>query len=203
MKSFFRWVTAVLLVGYPLLVFWGLSRFSARALGGILLAAVVLRGFASGAFFHGAARDLLSAFLPLLFLIPVLCFGQKHFLLYFPALVSAALLFSFSRTLRRPPSMVERFARLQAPDLGNDEVLYCRKVTMVWCAFFVLNGAVALLLAWRGALGVWTIYNGFLSYILMGLLFTIEYLCRLRLFPHRAPPWLRRWIHASADAPRR
>ena len=36
--------------------------------------------------------------------------------------------------------MIERFARMQVDDLSEEEVLYCRRVTMVWCALFLLNG---------------------------------------------------------------
>ena len=98
--------------------------------------------------------------------------------LYWPTLISLVFLFSFGRTLWFPPPFVERLARLQNPNLSHAEVVYCRHVTQVWCLFFILNGSVALGLALKGSLKTWTLYAGVLSYIFIGLLFSLEYLYR-------------------------
>ncbi len=74
--------------------------------------------------------------------------------------------------------MIERFARLMEPEFPPEAVIYCRKVTMIWCGFFVVNGSIALVTALLGDIKIWTLYNGFISYLLMGLLFGIEYLVR-------------------------
>jgi uncharacterized membrane protein len=100
------------------------------------------------------------------------------FLLYWPVLVCAAFLFSFGRTLWSPPPFVERFARLQNPNLGPVEVAYCRRVTQVWCLFFIVNGSIALALALKGSLKAWALYCGCISYLLIGALFAAEYLYR-------------------------
>ena len=46
--------------------------------------------------------------------------------------------------------MVESLARLQRADLTDSETLYCRRVTVVWCVFFVGNASIAALLALFG-----------------------------------------------------
>jgi uncharacterized membrane protein len=74
--------------------------------------------------------------------------------------------------------MVERFARLQDPELGPAQVVYCRSVTKVWCGFFVLNGALSATLALWAPLSVWALYTGLLSYVLIGLLGAAEYVVR-------------------------
>ena len=83
-------------------------------------------------------------------------------------------LFSFS--LFRPPSIVEQMTRLKEPDFPTAAVSYTRKVTMVWCGFFAFNGAVALYTVLQTDMDLWAIYNGFISYCLMGLLFAGEYI---------------------------
>ena len=88
------------------------------------------------------------------------------------------LLLSFARTLVVPPSMGERLARCRRPELSADDVAYCRQVTRVWCVFFVANGAFSAWLAARGALETWTVYNGLVSYVLVGLLFVGEMVYR-------------------------
>jgi 3-hydroxymyristoyl/3-hydroxydecanoyl-(acyl carrier protein) dehydratase len=61
-------------------------------------------------------------------------------------------------------------------------------VTLVWTVFFLLNGLLALALALGGDLKAWTLYNGFLAYILMGALFAGEFLYRRHRFPQLRKP---------------
>jgi uncharacterized membrane protein len=108
--------------------------------------------------------------------------GPPILFLYWPTVVSAVFLFSFGRTLWFPPPFVERLARLQKPQLSAAEVAYCRHVTQMWCCFFILNGGIALALALKGSLKAWTLYAGLVSYLLIGAVFSAEYLYRQRRF---------------------
>lgn len=76
--------------------------------------------------------------------------------------------------------MVERLARLREPDLPLVAVAYTRRVTQVWCVFFIINGALAFATAVWASDAVWSLYTGVIAYILMGLLFGAEFLFRLR-----------------------
>ena len=113
-----------------------------------------------------------------------------------PALVSFALLIAFAYSLTRSESIIEGYARVVAGDLPEEERLYCRKVTLVWCVFFLLNGCAALWLAMAGTLGQWALYTGGIAYVMMGILFTSEYLYRhwrfRRYFGALTDPVLRR-----------
>ena len=97
----------------------------------------------------------------------------------YPVFINAAMLAAFGATLLRPPSMVERFARIREPDLSPHAVAYTRRVTMVWCAFFALNGSAALATALWAPLRIWVLYNGIVAYILTGIVFAVEYAFRL------------------------
>lgn len=77
--------------------------------------------------------------------------------------------------------MVERLARIREPQLSPAGVRYTRKVTKVWCGFFICNGAVALFTVLYVDLRLWTLWNGMLSYILMGTLMAGEWLVRQRV----------------------
>ena len=77
--------------------------------------------------------------------------------------------------------MVERLARIREPQLSPAGVRYTRKVTKVWCGFFIGNGAVALFTVLYADLRLWTLWNGMLSYILMGTLMAGEWLVRQRV----------------------
>jgi uncharacterized membrane protein len=52
---------------------------------------------------------------------------------------------------------------------------YCRKAAIVWCVFFVFDGVVALATVLWASDVVWGIYNGGITYVLMGLIFIGEY----------------------------
>lgn len=98
----------------------------------------------------------------------------------YPVLVSLVLLGVFAYSLIAPPTVVERLARLREPDLPPAAVAYTRRVTQVWCGFFVLNGGIAFATAWWASQAVWSLYTGVIAYVLMGILFGGEYLVRLR-----------------------
>ncbi len=61
------------------------------------------------------------------------------------------------------------------------EIAYTRQVTRIWCAFLIFNFCAALGTVWYGSLEVWTLWNGLLSYLCMGLLFGGEYLYRIKV----------------------
>jgi uncharacterized membrane protein len=73
--------------------------------------------------------------------------------------------------------MIERFARLSCPELPLAGIQYTRRVTAVWCLFFILNGSVAAASAFSTR-EWWLLYNGLISYLLMGALYLGEWLVR-------------------------
>jgi acyl-coenzyme A synthetase/AMP-(fatty) acid ligase/3-hydroxymyristoyl/3-hydroxydecanoyl-(acyl carrier protein) dehydratase len=58
---------------------------------------------------------------------------------------------------------------------------YCRKVTLVWCLFFVINGGIAVFTVFFASDALWSLYNGGISYIVMGILFGGELMVRKRV----------------------
>lgn len=99
----------------------------------------------------------------------------------YPVAVSLSVAAVFALSLRYPPSIVERIARLSEPDLPPRGVAYTRRVTGVWVVFLVINAAISLATALWGSPGLWALWNGVLSYVAMGLLFAGEYLIRQRV----------------------
>lgn len=125
------------------------------------------------------------AALTLLILLLALLAGQTELaLLYYPVWINAGLLLLFGWSLFFPPTMIERFARLMEGELPPKAITYTRKVTQVWCLFFLGNGAVASWLAWTGNWQWWAWYNGGIAYGLMGLLLGIEWLVRQQVKKH-------------------
>ncbi len=69
-------------------------------------------------------------------------------------------------------------------DLSPAAVRYTRRVTQVWCGFFIVNGGVSLWTCLHGNVHLWTLWNGMLSYVLMAALFAGEWVVRQRVKRH-------------------
>jgi uncharacterized membrane protein len=100
--------------------------------------------------------------------------NSQIYMLYLPLLVSTIFFTSFSYSLLSPPNTIEVFARKFVSDLSSEETAYCRRVTLMWVGFLGINGVVAYYTACCTSLKIWSLYNGFMTYILMGLLFAVE-----------------------------
>ncbi|HEX7776418.1 MAG TPA: hypothetical protein VF449_07800 [Parvibaculum sp.] len=96
----------------------------------------------------------------------------------YPVFMNATMLLAFALTLWKPPSMIERFARIAEPDLDAHGVAYTRKVTWAWVCFFIVNGGIALWTTLHGSWFLWGVYNGGISYALAGSLFAVEFVVR-------------------------
>ena len=121
----------------------------------------------------------------LLFSLGALCLivNSAVFLKFYPLLMNVLFLAAFGVTLFSPPAMIFRFAVMQDKSirgsLGEKRVgEYCRKVTLVWCVFFILNGSMAAYTILSGSDVLWSVYNGGISYILIGILFAGEFIVR-------------------------
>jgi uncharacterized membrane protein len=96
----------------------------------------------------------------------------------YPVVISGGLAFLFGASLWRPPSLVERMAELGGETLSPAIRLYCRRVTMVWALWLAINTLIAAALALFGSLEAWALWTGLLSYLVMGLIFAVEFTLR-------------------------
>jgi uncharacterized membrane protein len=108
----------------------------------------------------------------------VLLVSPLNAALVYPVFINLGLASVFAASLVFPPSIIERIARLSDPDLPPRAVRYTRHVTMVWVAFLLCNALISLATAVWGTLAQWTLWNGLLSYLAMGILFAAEYAVR-------------------------
>jgi uncharacterized membrane protein len=181
MNGAMRAVTALVFAGYPLAVYFGLARFGLAPVAWLLALLAILRLL----LLRGRTIAWPIALLALAMASLSLVTLDGVWLRCYPVLVNGVALAAFGWSLQSPPSMIERFARLRHPDLPPAGVAWTRKVTQVWCAFFLCNGAVALYTALRASVAAWTLYNGLISYLLMGALLGGEWLLRPKRAAHR------------------
>ena len=184
MKTLISVLIAGILMMYPFAVYYGLQYFPPRFLALILLALLFLRIVLlrnNLAKMPWVVPATLLGSLALVFSL----FTQSNigFKLY-PLLVNCSLLMVFSFSLLKPPSVIETFARLKEKNLNKQGIKYTEKVTLIWCVFFLVNGGISLYTALYSELEFWMLYNGFISYVLMGSLFLAEFLVRLKVKKH-------------------
>ncbi|MBK6574635.1 MAG: hypothetical protein IPG17_00235 [Sandaracinaceae bacterium] len=182
-------LNVVLAVTYPLAVWWSLTHTSARNTG-LLVMLVLIPGIALR--LRGKTRSELWPVLRVpLVVLGVLLLGvllnDPRFVFAMPVLINVGLLITFGSTLRTDLPMIERFARMQDPNLSEAQRAHCRRWTVRWCVFFVVNGSVALALALLADVRSWATYTGGIAYALMGGMFTAEFLERRYRFREYGP----------------
>ncbi|HCG7770430.1 TPA: hypothetical protein NJ450_003756 [Vibrio parahaemolyticus] len=179
MRQLLTGLSAIVLFAYPFAVYFGIDKFGLNLVGGLLIAALLLRLFV-------ASKTPLKEFkflalttgaVGILLVTLGMVFKQHGWLKFYPVVVNVCMLCVFAFSLKQPQSIIERLARLQEPELPPSGVAYTRKVTMVWCVFFVLNAAFALYTCFL-PVKIWTLYNGLISYLLAGSLFAGEWIVR-------------------------
>ncbi len=178
LKGIINVLISIALLAYPVLVYVGLSHGYEQQVAWVLVALLATRLLLS--FKNRAIGNWIlpiSAFGLLVVLSAALADEPKWLQLY-PVMVNIIMALTFFASLFQKQSMVERFARLQEPNLSEQGVLYTRKVTQIWCVFFVINMLVATYTVYLNDVQLWTLYNGFIAYVLMGSLAGGEFVYR-------------------------
>lgn len=173
------WLAALLLVvslAYPMVVYLALGHVSPRWIALLLVALALARAAVTRESFWLGAAALATVLAGASFL------GEQWGpLKLYPALVNLVMFGLFAMSLWRGPTVVERLARLRETHFPPAAIAYTRRVTQVWCGFFVVNGLVAVATALWASAAVWALYNGLLSYVAMGVLMGAEWLVRRRV----------------------
>ncbi|MGN0860818.1 MAG: hypothetical protein ACI4P3_02855 [Candidatus Spyradosoma sp.] len=171
MSRFFRALAVPAFVAYPFLVagalFLGLEP---KLLPLLLVFAAGVTAFGSGfrrLWIVGAGLAAALFFT-----------DETVFLRLYPVLMNAAVACAFAASLFGRP-LVEIFAEKMGHELDEAGRAYTRKATLAWAIFMGANTLVSLVTVFL-PLSVWTIYNGGISYALIGLMAAGEFLVRRR-----------------------
>jgi uncharacterized membrane protein len=133
--------TGVLLLAWPFIIWFGLRYNSLQWLLPLMAVMLVLR-----------LRQVRQKAGPMRFVMQsvalagiVLCIASillktHQLLLFYPVVVNIVMLTVFGGSLWTAMPLVERLARLHDPHLPPEGIQYTRRVTQVWCLFFIING---------------------------------------------------------------
>ncbi|AOP42300.1 hypothetical protein RYR28_002951 [Edwardsiella piscicida] len=180
--------TGALLLAWPFIIWFGLAHNALRWLLPILALLLVLR-LRQARQSAGPMRFVMQsvALAGIVLCVTSALLKTHQLLLFYPVVVNTVMLSVFAGSLWSAMPLVERLARLRTPDLPPQGVRYTRRVTQVWCLFFLVNGAIALFTALHGDMRMWTTWNGMVSYLLMGTLMVGEWLVRRRVMKRDTP----------------
>ena len=168
---------------YPLAVYFGIQTLEPWEISAALLAILLVRLCLFPADKQWS-RALVGV--GVLYCVFAVWHNSELSLRFYPVWVNICLFLLFVISLAYPPPAIERLARLQHPNLSSQGVRYTRKVTYIWCGFFIINASIAAGTALWANFFWWSLYNGFIAYLLIGLLMGIEYLVRIRLLAHES-----------------
>lgn len=195
MKLNLRIPVIIVSILYPFFVFAGMVYFkmSPRVFVAVLACLLLLNLLADwGSFKKGGSKKMfilrligMTLAIGIIATLVIVTDDAGYSKLY-PVIISVLFFGVFSFSLIKPPTIIWRLASMQDKKLAVNPhrekiASYCRKVTVIWCVFFVFNGSMAVFTTFFASDIVWSVYNGLISYILMGLLFGIEFLVRKRV----------------------
>jgi uncharacterized membrane protein len=169
-------IATLLVLGYPLLVYLAINT-GVSWIFSILFGTLFIRRAMTG-----GKQAMMFAFLAVLLFGGAILF-QEISAKMIPVFVHISMFTVFYGSLHSDASIIERFARLDFPDMPPEIVAYTRRVTYVWSAFFAINILLCTALALWADNSLWTLYNGAIIYLLLGLMMISEYLWRRIRYP--------------------
>jgi uncharacterized membrane protein len=184
-------LNVALKLAYPAVIlgawFWNAPRYAGCLLFALIwLQRCVGTGVVGVSLRRLSCVDWIVAFMLSVASAAIVWTDSERLLHIYPSLVNLGLLIAFGATLVRGPSMIEKFARIGTPNLSDAAVRHTRCVTQIWCAFFAANGLFSLYTALYWQREAWSLYNGAISYGLVGALLVGEIVWRYLVILPRA-----------------
>lgn len=183
LRSLTTLIIAIAILLYPFVIFFGIQFLSVQGLSLIILCLFGLRAIFSHKNNHSImpkyALFTLSGIGIAISLLGMLSLNIIFIKLY-PVAMNLAFLSIFIASLFAKENIIYQFAKKTSRQpLPHFVSTYTRKVTIAWCVFFMLNVLVSCYSALFSSLHIWTIYNGLISYILIGAFFICEFVVRI------------------------
>ncbi len=176
MKRLLLLLATLVALGYPVLVYVGIEHFGPWFFALLLFAMALTRFCASRE--RTDQPQILTLIAAALFSLALAITGNAMLLRLYPVVMSVAVALIFGLSLTREQTVIEGLARRAGQSITPQARIYIRKLTLVWVALLLMNAAIALYLALYATLGQWAFYTGFLSYVLIALVFGAELLYR-------------------------
>jgi uncharacterized membrane protein len=164
-----RLIIGIFAFAYPFVVFFALRNDVAVKFIGLFLLAVIVVSFVR----H---RNKILLGLGLILCSLILFFNQDIFLKIYPVLMNCSIFAIFALSLQKTP-LITQYAKRMNYDLNAKVIKYTRNATIAWAIFMGCNSLISLVTVFLSN-KIWVLYNGFISYILIGIMMIGEYITR-------------------------
>lgn len=162
---------------YPFVVYFGLGTLGPKILAIVLAVFAVVRYFANKE--RTRAQGMVCGAI-VCFAILIFILDSQRLLRLYPVLFSLGMAAAFYFSLYDDQTLIERVATQFGSELHDIARRYIRKLTVWWIAVLVINATISAWTALYGTLYQWTLFNGLLSYLLMGGFMAAEFCFRIR-----------------------
>lgn len=144
---------------------------------------------------------LLRLFVTVSIIVLLLFFDQamiaEKALYSIPVFICLTLFIFFANTLRAGQTpLITTIAQLTDESLSDSARSYTRKLTMFWCVIFLCMALECLLLATLAPIQVWSLFTNVVNYLVIMLLFILEFFIRRQILPEWRKKSFRQFIQS-------
>ena len=112
-----------------------------------------------------------------LIVIALFHYTQLYFIKFYPVCANFTVFLVFFKSLFEKETIIQKFAKIIDGELSERALKYTRNLTHIWCGLTFFNFIISLITVFLSE-EIWALFNGFISYILIGTLFFVEYVIR-------------------------
>ena len=168
-KNVLKALLIIIAIAYPFAILYCLvNEYSLRYLSFVLLLPILIN--------FTKIRSYLLLGCGLLLVALTAIYNEKIFLKLYPTIMNSMVCLLFLCSLKKKP-LITFFAEKMHYEITSEVKKYTKNATLAWGIFMLFN-AIASFLTIFAPDWIWAVYNGFISYILIGIMFLAELLYR-------------------------
>lgn len=113
------------------------------------------------------------------FVIALFHFTRLNGLKLYPVVINFCIFAMFFSSLFANETVIQKFARIaEGGELHPKVKTYTKNLTYIWCVYLLFQFLFSFATLFMSD-KIWMIFNGCVSYILLGMFFAIEYIFRI------------------------
>ncbi|MGI6680321.1 MAG: hypothetical protein ACOX3T_02365 [Bdellovibrionota bacterium] len=160
---------ALCTLSYPFVIYFLLKNKCSFSILSIILIFVVLLNFSKIKNYIILTLGLALSFL-------LYYTNNQIYIKIYPVIMNLGVCACFFASLNKKP-LITYFAEKMGHTVTDEVFNYTKKATIYWGVFMALNAVASFITVFASDF-IWAIYNGFISYILIGLMFVVEIFIR-------------------------
>jgi len=171
-----RFLIPLLAIVYPFAIYFSVSYLSPKVVTSLFVVVILARVFLDDIAWRWRALGVGVAVL----LIAMHWFmkDDEASLRFYPVIVNVVMFILFAGSLIRKTPIIVFIARKRGLEVGPHNLGYLRNLTIIWVGFFIFNIIVSTWTALYTSMDTWLLYNGFIVYVIMGVIAVAELVTR-------------------------